>query len=52
MQTCSGEAYCMDGDLLVAVCIVLQDVLEVATLGELLPQLAFHLQTCLHRQQW
>lgn len=30
----------------------LQDVLEVVTLGELLPQLAYHLQTCLHRQQW
>lgn len=29
-----------------------QDVLEVVTLGELLPQLAYHLQTCLHRQQW
>lgn len=29
-----------------------QDVLEVATLGELLPQLAYHLQACLHRQHW
>lgn len=30
----------------------LQDVLEVVTLGELLPQLAYHLQACLHKQQW
>jgi hypothetical protein len=29
-----------------------QDVLEVVTLGEFLPQLAYHLQTCLHRQHW
>jgi hypothetical protein len=32
--------------------IQLQDVLEVVTLNELLPQLAYHLQSCLHRQQW
>jgi hypothetical protein len=32
--------------------LVLQDVLEVVTLNELLPQLAYHLQSCLHRQQW
>jgi hypothetical protein len=32
--------------------LCLQDVLEPATLRELLPKLALHMQACLHKQQW
>ncbi|WIA20847.1 hypothetical protein OEZ85_005197 [Tetradesmus obliquus] len=35
-----------------AACQKHQDVLEPATLRELLPKLALHMQACLHRQQW
>lgn len=47
-----GASWCMEHTPMSCVLMCTQDVLEVATLGELLPQLAYHLQACLHRQHW